>query len=163
LYPLVVGSESVPESVGDDVGGFFAAQFPHQDAAADLSALLSLVKFPDVLSGAGRVAGVGVSDHLSDEGQVGVAGEGHRSVAVDRIVAGPGEGSTLPVVGGGQRPNHTLQTAGVDVVFAVLADLPGLGAVGAGDEVDALHTVGGEHHHRFGDQHRSGPLELRSV
>jgi hypothetical protein len=83
----VVGSEIVPESVGDDVGGFFAPQFPHQDAAADLSTLLSLVKFPDVLIGAGWVGSVGVSDHLSDEGQVGVAGEGHRSVAVDRIVA----------------------------------------------------------------------------
>jgi hypothetical protein len=80
------------------------------------------------------------------------------AVAVDRIVAGRGEGSTLPLILWGQRPDQRLQAAAVAVVCAILADPPQRGGicVVVGDAGDALHTVGGKHDHRFGDEHRRG-------
>jgi hypothetical protein len=86
------------------------------------------------------------------------------SFGTECIVAGRGQGSTLPVVCLLQGPDHRLQVGTVDVVVAILADLPDGGRGGiVGDAVDPLHTVGGKHHHRFGDQHRSGSFGTERI
>ena len=92
--------------------------------------------------------------------------EAHRSgsFGTECIVAGRGEGSTLPVVGNPQRPDHPIQFGAVDVVIAVLANLPDGGAGGiVGDAVDPLNANGGKHHQRFGDQHRSGSFGTECI
>ena len=71
------------------------------------------------------------------------------------IVAGRGRGSTLPIFGRGQCPDQRFQAAAVGVILPVMADLPN-GGQGVGDAGDALHTVGCQLDHRFGDEHRRG-------
>jgi len=109
-----------------------------------------------------RPLGFGQGDGQGVQGKD-VGADGHQvSVAVESIVAGRGWGSTLPVIGGGQCPDQRFKVGGVDVLCPVMGDLPDL-AGRVRNPFDALHTVGGKHHHRFGDQHRSGSVELRSV